>query len=108
MDITYSRSGSRFDLPFISRLLGIDLVKDFSHHDLMLDCWRNNLYGGLKIVEVRLGTTRQLKGVDGAEAVRLWWRYQINQEQNALDTLLYYNKEDTVNLKSLKMMLEIE
>lgn len=56
-------------------------------------------------MEIQLGIDRQLKGVDGAEAVRLWWRYQNDQDQDVLDTLLYYNKEDVLNLKALKEML---
>jgi len=46
----YTYNGSRFDLPFIHGALGIDLADVFHHHDLMYDCWRNNLYGGLKSV----------------------------------------------------------
>ena len=105
VDIIYTYNGSGFDLPFIRASLGVDLAQDFEHHDLMLDCWRNNLYGGFKAVEIQLGIARQLKGVDGAEAVRLWWRYQNDQDQDALNTLLYYNKEDVLNLKTLKEML---
>jgi len=105
--VIYTYNGSRFDLPFINISLGVDLAKDFEHHDLMLDCWRNNLYGGLKAVEVQLEINRQLKGVDGLEAVRLWWRYWNNNDQDALARLLKYNEEDVMNLKTLKEILEI-
>jgi uncharacterized protein YprB with RNaseH-like and TPR domain len=105
--VIYTYNGSRFDLPFINALLGVDLAKDFGHHDLMLDCWRNNLYGGLKAVEIELGINRQLKGIDGLGAVRLWWRYQNNNDQDALAVLLKYNEEDVVNLKALREILEI-
>jgi uncharacterized protein YprB with RNaseH-like and TPR domain len=98
----YSYNGSRFDLPFIRSRLGIDLAERFPHRDLMHDCWRRDLYGGLKCVERKLGIQRQLKGVDGFEAVRLWWRYVNDYDEAALATLLEYNKEDVVNLKSLK------
>lgn len=107
VDVIYTYNGSRFDLPFIHALLDIDLARLFRHHDLMLDCWRSNLYGGFKAVEIQLGITRQLVGVDGAEAVRLWWKYQDEQEQDALDTLLLYNKEDVMNLKTLREILGI-
>jgi len=53
VDIIYTYNGSGFDLPFIHVLLGVDLAQDFEHHDLMLDCWRNNLYGGFKAVEIQ-------------------------------------------------------
>jgi len=39
------------------------------------------------------------------EAVRLWWRYVNDYDEDALNTLLEYNKEDVVNLKSLKEIL---
>lgn len=51
VDEIYSYNGSRFDLPFIGAKLGINLKDCFNHTDLMYDCWRRNLYGGLKVVE---------------------------------------------------------
>ena len=101
----YTYNGSRFDLPFIDAFLGIDLEAGFYHHDLMYDCWRNNLYGGFKAVERQLGIPRQLEGVGGFGAVLLWWRYQDGGDQDALTLLLQYNKEDVVNLKALRERL---
>jgi uncharacterized protein YprB with RNaseH-like and TPR domain len=103
--ILYTYNGSRFDLLFIYWRLGINLAKLFTHRDLMYDCWRNNLYGGFKAVERQLGINRQLTGIDGYEAVKLWWRYVNDHDENALKTLLEYNKEDVVNLKFLKERL---
>jgi uncharacterized protein YprB with RNaseH-like and TPR domain len=105
VDIIYTYNGSRFDLPFIHSRVGVNLAAMFSHHDLMYDCWRNNLRGGLKAVERQLGIDRGLKGVDGYEAVKLWWRYVESFDLEALDTLLEYNREDVVNLKTLKEVL---
>jgi uncharacterized protein len=102
VDIIYTYNGRRFDLPFIHARHGVDLESEFTHCDLMHHCWKNNLYGGLKKVEVCLGIERQLKEVNGFEAVRLWWRYVNDYDQSALKTLLEYNKEDVVNLKVLK------
>jgi uncharacterized protein YprB with RNaseH-like and TPR domain len=101
----YTYNGSRFDLPFIHACLGIDLETIFPHRDLMYDCWRHNLRGGLKSVERQLGIARQLKDVNGYEAVKLWWRYVESFDLEALDTLLAYNREDVVNLKVLKEKL---
>jgi len=101
----YTYNGSRFDLPFIQDELGIDLEERFEHCDLMHHCWRNNLYGGLKSVERQLGIHRGLKEVNGYEAVRLWWRYVNNYDEDALTTLLEYNREDVVNLVFLKERL---
>ena len=105
VDIIYTYNGSRFDLPFIHSKLGVNLEELFIHRDLMYDCWRRNLKGGLKAVERQLGIDRDVQGVDGFEAVRLWWRYVDSFDLEALDTLLAYNKEDVVNLKTLKEIL---
>ena len=105
VQIIYTYNGSRFDLPFITSRLGINLAQLFTHHDLMYDCWRNNLYGGFKVVEQQLGINRRLKEVSGYEAVRLWWRYVNDYDKDALATLLEYNKEDVLNLKTLKERL---
>jgi uncharacterized protein YprB with RNaseH-like and TPR domain len=72
----------------------------------MHDCWRNNLYGGFKVVERQLGIHRRLRGIGGAEAVMLWWRYQMDHDKKALALLLEYNKEDVINLIALRGRLE--
>ncbi|MEK7872867.1 MAG: ribonuclease H-like domain-containing protein [Chloroflexota bacterium] len=100
-------NGERFDLRFIHQKLGVDLMADFQHHDLMHDCWANGLYGGLKAVEQTLGIQRKLTNIDGLEAVRLWWAYVRRHDQNALQTLLDYNKEDVLNLKHLERKLKL-
>ena len=105
VQIIYTYNGSRFDLPFITSRLGINLAKLFTHHDLMYDCWRCNLYGGFKAVERQLGIDRRLKEMNGYEAVRLWWRYVNDYDEDALGTLLEYNKEDVLNLRVLKNRL---
>ncbi len=101
----YTYNGSRFDLPFIHGSLGVDLRSIAAHHDLMYDCWRCNLKGGFKAVERQLGITRELKGVDGWQAVLLWRKYLEYNDQEALDLLLRYNKEDVINLKALRERL---
>jgi len=105
VQIIYTYNGSRFDLPFITSRLGINLAELFTHRDLMYDCWRCKLYGGFKAVERQLGIERKLTEVNGYEAVRLWWRYVNDYEEDALNTLLEYNKEDVLNLKTLKERL---
>jgi len=104
-NIIYTYNGKAFDLPFIHSRLNINLESLFVHHDLMLDCWKNNLYGGFKAVERQLGIDRKLTEVNGYEAVRLWWRYLDSFDLDALNTLLEYNKEDVINLKTLKEIL---
>ena len=106
VDTIYTYNGSRFDLPFIDFRLRINLREHFRHHDLMHDCWRNSLYGGFKAVEQQLGIPRRLRGIGGAQAAMLWWRYQIDHDRKALDLLLEYNKEDVLNLMALRRKLE--
>lgn len=106
-DEIYTYNGSRFDLPFIRRRLDLDLKTCFRHTDLMYDCWRQQLKGGLKVVEARLGIERRLTEVDGFMAVRLWWDYVNNSNTHALRTLLEYNKEDVVNLHLLRDKLGV-
>lgn len=101
----FTYNGSRFDLPFIHSLLGLDLERMARHHDLMYDCWQCNLYGGLKRVEQQLDIPRQLKDINGWEAVVLWQRYRNYNDQEALRRLLEYNKEDVINLKALRERL---
>lgn len=105
VDKIFTYNGNRFDIPFIHNCLEVDLATMYLHHDLMYDCWKNNLYGGFKAVEQQLGISRQLKDVDGFEAVRLWWRYRDYGDQDALAMLLAYNREDVVNLKVLREIL---
>ncbi len=106
VDTIYTYNGSRFDLPFINFRLRVNLREHFRHHDLMHDCWRSNLYGGFKAVEQQLGIPRRLRGIEGPQAVMLWWRYQIDHDRKALDLLLEYNKEDVLNLMALRRKLE--
>ena len=107
VETIYTYNGSRFDIPFIDSHVKVDISADYHHHDLMYDCWRANLYGGLKAVEQQLGIARELQGVGGFEAVMLWWRYINDSNQDALKTLLKYNEEDIKNLKVLREKLKV-
>jgi uncharacterized protein YprB with RNaseH-like and TPR domain len=105
VDILYTYNGSRFDLPFIHSQYGINLEQLFPHRDLMYDCWRNNLHGGLKGVERQVGINRRLPDMNGWEAVKLWWKYVDTFDLDALEKLCQYNREDVVNLKTLRDIL---
>jgi len=105
IQVVYTFGGSDFDLPFLKRRYGIDLKSDFRHRDLRYYCRSKNLCGGLKAVERQLGICRIRPDIDGREAVRLWWRYRNNHDYTALQVLLDYNKEDVLNLKTLKKLL---
>ncbi len=105
VETIFTYNGSRFDLPFIQDYLHVNLFQRFKHRDLMFDCWQCNLYGGFKVVESKLGIERELQGVNGWDAVLLWRRHQEGDKE-ALATLLKYNREDVVNLKTLKEKLK--
>lgn len=94
--VTYN--GLRFDLPVIDKEFNLKLSTSFHQIDLMLTCWKHNLYGGLKKVEETLGIHRDLTGVSGFDALKLWARYESMGDEKALETLLKYNKEDVMNL----------
>jgi uncharacterized protein YprB with RNaseH-like and TPR domain len=108
VDEIYTYNGSRFDLPFIKGTLGLDLRQQFAHTDLMYSCWHKDLKGGLKAVEVRLGIERRLADVNGFMAVRLWWDYVNNNDTEALQRLLEYNREDVMNLHVLRERLGVK
>lgn len=99
--VTYNGKG--FDIPFIENQFGVTL--DHSHIDLRYVLAALGFSGGLKGCERQLGINRgDLSGVDGYFAVLLWNEYIRNNNQRALETLLAYNIEDTVNLERLMVM----
>jgi hypothetical protein len=97
--VTYN--GKCFDVPFIEREFGIHL--NHAHLDLRYIMRSIGVTGGLKSCEHQLGLGRgELEGVDGYFAVLLWKDYR-NGNQKALETLLAYNMEDTLNLEKLML-----
>ena len=104
--VVYTYNGSRFDIPVVYRCTGLKIDSIARSHDLMYDCWRKNLYGGLKKVEKVLGIERETEGMNGHDAVILWERY-TRGDRKALDTLLRYNRDDVINLELLRKKLEV-
>jgi uncharacterized protein len=103
-DLVVTFNGAAFDLPIIrSWLPGISLPS--AHIDLRFLLKKLGYSGGLKQIEKDLGITREseVDGMDGYEAVRLWHAYQWGDE-DALKTLIRYNRADIVNLKPLMEM----
>jgi uncharacterized protein YprB with RNaseH-like and TPR domain len=96
--VTYN--GKSFDVPFIESFFNVRL--NHAQIDLRYVLYSLGFRGGLKGVERQLGTDRgDLRDVDGFFAVLLWDEYQKRGDQNALDTLLAYNVQDTVTLENL-------
>jgi uncharacterized protein len=96
--VTYN--GRCFDVPFMERYF----KTRFTHAQIDLRYILNSMgfKGGLKGCERRLGMDRgDLAGVDGFLAVHLWDRYKRKGDLKALESLLAYNVQDTINLEHL-------
>jgi len=99
--VTYN--GKSFDIPFIESHFGINITQ--AHIDLRYILASLGYRGGLKGCEKQLGIDRgDLEDVDGYFAVLLWYDYIQNKNQKALETLLAYNIQDTVNLETLMVL----
>lgn len=99
-DVLVTYNGKCFDIPFIENYFMIKLPH--AHIDLRFVFHALGYRGGLKGVEKQLGLDRgELDGVDGYFAVLLWHDYSRRGNARALDTLLAYNTQDTVNLEHL-------
>lgn len=93
--------GSAFDVPFLEKTvpgLGLEML----HFDLCFAARRLGMRGGLKRIEVTLGVERDeaTRGMDGYDAVLLWEKSRRGSDE-ALDLLVKYNMEDTVNLMGI-------
>ena len=100
--VIVSFNGKMFDVPFLNQNFDIEIDKP--HIDLRYPCKRLGLSGGLKQIEKDLKIERELKDVDGREAVRLWKRYE-NGDDKALEKLIKYNRYDAVNLEELLQLV---
>jgi hypothetical protein len=98
-------NGDRFDLPVLERQTRLDLRSKFRSLDLLRECHRVGLKGGLKRLEERFGIARSTRGMNGWDAVRLWARFESNGDQEALRLLLEYNREDVMNLVQLERIV---
>jgi uncharacterized protein YprB with RNaseH-like and TPR domain len=91
-------NGKRFDVPFLEE--SFDVTLDHPHLDLMYPCRRLGLDGGLKAIERDVGIERDRPDISGRDAVRLWREHERGRD-GALETLISYNREDAVNLRTL-------
>lgn len=94
--ITYY--GSSFDIPFLQKTFP-DVRFEVPHFDLCLAARRLGFKGGLKNLENDLGIVRDhsVQGMNGYDAVRLW-EFAKRGSREAIELLIAYNREDTVNL----------
>jgi len=98
-------NGDRFDLPILERQVRLDLRKQFASLDLLRECRRVGLKGGLKRLEERFGIARHTRGMSGWDALQLWARYEGEGDREALHLLLEYNREDVMNLVQLERIV---
>ena len=96
MLVTYN--GARFDLPFLSRAWPRFRFEGL-HLDLVGPLHRLGYYGGLKATERETGLERsdETRGLSGFDAVVLW-DLHLRGDDDALDLLLAYNREDVAHL----------
>lgn len=93
--------GASFDVPFLLKSFH-GVVFNIPHFDLCFAAQRLGLQGGLKKIETILGIERDedTRGLTGYDAVRLWEYYRRGSAE-ALELLIKYNREDTVNLMGI-------
>lgn len=100
VDLLVSFNGASFDVPFMLRTYHIPELP-CPHIDLRWQCHHQNHKGGLKHIEHTLNINRpdDLQGVDGAEAVWLWYRWHQYKDQRARERLLRYCAADVLTLQ---------
>ncbi len=94
--------GTGFDIPVLQKAFKTTKL-DQIHVDLCPVLRRLGVRGGLKKIEMGLGIERDPRtvGLNGLDAIKLWRKYQVLGDENALATLIAYNREDVVNLEKL-------
>jgi len=104
-DLFITFFGSGFDIPYLqAKFPRLNFKKP--HFDLCFAARRLGMQGGLKHIEheVQIARERDVVGLDGWEAVRLWHQWCAGDEA-ARDLLLRYNTADTQNLEPLAALL---
>ncbi len=105
VDTLCTFNGDRFDLPILERRVRIPIRSQFKSLDLLRECRRVGLKGGLKRLEEQFGIARNTRGMGGWDALHLWARYENERDQDALHLLLEYNREDVMNLIELERIV---
>jgi uncharacterized protein YprB with RNaseH-like and TPR domain len=97
--------GASFDIPFLQRSFP-EVRFDMPHFDLCFAAKRLGIRGGLKKIETLFEIERgeEVRGMDGYDAVRLWEMSKRGNDE-AKRLLLSYNREDTVNLRTIADIL---
>jgi len=102
--VIVSFNGKSFDLPFLLKEFGRDIMR--LHIDLVpvLKAW--GFTGSLKAVERSFGIMRtEPEGITGAHAVKLWDEYEAIGNASALAQLTAYSRRDTLSLAEIMTSL---
>lgn len=94
-------NGSLFDLPFIKNEFPEAHIPH-AHIDLRFFTKRFGYSGGQKEIEEKLSISRpeNVKGVNGKEAVALWYKY-LSGDITSLELLLKYNFYDIIGMQQI-------
>ena len=94
-----SFNGIGFDIPMIKHYFRHSAI-DCAQVDLRWVSYYLGLQGGLKKIEEQLKVKRpaDLYGVDGDEAVRLWYQWQGTKNPRAKNKLIRYCQADVLSL----------
>ena len=95
IDTVVTYNGNNFDLRVLRDKYDVDFPNS---HDLMKECHRLGIKGGQKQTEIMLGISRDFEGIDGLDAMLLWEKYLLTNDQKHLDDLINYNREDVLNM----------
>jgi uncharacterized protein len=95
-------NGTNYDVPEIEKQFPGVLPKNVPAIDLYLLARRLELDTNLKVLERTLGISR-LESVENKRKIstKMWNRYEKKKDQKALNMLIEYNRQDTINLYPL-------
>lgn len=98
-------NSNNFDIPFMISF-GVKTLDNLKQVDLMHQCHNLGIKGGLKKTEKILGIERKYEPLNFFQQRALWKKWVNNNDHEALDRLLKYNKEDVCNLPLLEQKLK--
>ncbi len=94
-------NGLHYDIPAIEKEFPGVFFQGRQILDLYILSRKLQLSASLKTLETTFGIERLDGNVKKGSAIRLWQRYEQHHDKEALNLLLAYNKQDTVNLYPL-------
>ena len=98
-------NSNNFDIKFMEQF-GVETLDNLKQTDLMNACHNLNIKGGLKATEKILGIERKYEPLNFFQQKAIWKKWLNNNDHNALDRLLQYNKEDVCNLQLVEEKLK--